>query len=59
MLNTDLQICGPSLESNIEKKKKSKKEKEIKGEIELSRRCYSSEIIIIRGFLHFFLPVQF
>ena len=58
MLNTDLQICGPSLESNIEKKK-SKKEKEIKGEIELSQRCYSSEIIIIRGFLRFFLPVQF
>ena len=53
MLNTDLQICGPSLESNIEK---NRSKKESKGVNELSQRCYSSEIIIVSRISSLFSP---
>ena len=53
MLNTEQQICGPSLVSNIEKNRSKKGRKDVN---ELSQHFYSSEIIIVsRISLFFFL----
>ena len=53
MLNTDLQICGSSLESNIEK---NESKKESKGLNELLQQNYSSEIIIVSRISSLFSP---
>ena len=53
MLNTDLQICGPLVESNIEK---NRSKKESAGVKELSQRCYSSEIKIVTRISSLFSP---
>ena len=53
MLNTEQQICGLSLVSNIEKNRSKKGRKDVN---ELSQHFYSSEIIIVsRISLFFFL----
>ena len=53
MLNTDQQICGPSLVSNIEKNRSKKDSKDVN---ELSQHFYSSEIIIVLRISSFFFP---
>ena len=51
MLNTEQQICGPSLVSNIEKNRSKKDSKDVN---ELSQHFYSSEIIIVSRISLFF-----